>query len=356
MPQSAREPVAAGRHDPDGRARTDRPGRPGDDDPARRTGAVLAPRRRRPVRWARCGTTWGRRWRGVARRRPRRRAGGLNLVETDPAPRGRRRRAARVSPAARRERAGHVVGVTGPPGPASRRCSPRSSTDGAPAGGPSPCSRSTPPPSARGGSLLGDRARIDLDPGPWRLHPLDGRRRAAGRPRAGDPRRRAGPGAAFDIVVIETVGVGQSETDVADAADTVAVIVQPGSGDALQFLKCGIMEIPTSWWSRSPTSADRPARAPDLHARCAPSATGPRRSSPSPRAARTGSTSSSTPSDAHRAAADVPTHRRDARRQHRDRRLPPQQYVDESKNSDKARRIAGDRRHHRRGGRHCWRH
>ena len=50
--------------------------------------------------------------------------------------------------------------------------------------------------------------------------------------------------AAFDVVVIETVGVGQSETDVADVADTVAVVVQPGSGDALQFLKAGIMEIP----------------------------------------------------------------------------------------------------------------
>ena len=45
-------------------------------------------------------------------------------------------------------------------------------------------------------------------------------------------------------MVIETVGVGQSETDVAEAADTVAVVVQPGSGDALQFLKAGIMEVP----------------------------------------------------------------------------------------------------------------
>jgi LAO/AO transport system kinase len=44
--------------------------------------------------------------------------------------------------------------------------------------------------------------------------------------------------------VIETVGVGQSETDVADVADTVAVVVQPASGDVLQFLKAGIMEIP----------------------------------------------------------------------------------------------------------------
>ena len=44
--------------------------------------------------------------------------------------------------------------------------------------------------------------------------------------------------------MIETVGVGQTETEVADVADTVAVIVQPGGGDALQFLKSGIMEIP----------------------------------------------------------------------------------------------------------------
>jgi LAO/AO transport system kinase len=50
--------------------------------------------------------------------------------------------------------------------------------------------------------------------------------------------------AAFDVVVIETVGVGQAETDVADVADTVVVVVQPGSGDVLQFLKSGIMEIP----------------------------------------------------------------------------------------------------------------
>jgi LAO/AO transport system kinase len=49
---------------------------------------------------------------------------------------------------------------------------------------------------------------------------------------------------AFDVVVIETVGVGQSETEVAEVADTVAVIVQPGAGDVLQFLKSGIMEVP----------------------------------------------------------------------------------------------------------------
>ena len=40
------------------------------------------------------------------------------------------------------------------------------------------------------------------------------------------------------------MGVGQSETEIAEVADTVAVVVQPGSGDVLQFLKSGIMEIP----------------------------------------------------------------------------------------------------------------
>jgi LAO/AO transport system kinase len=49
---------------------------------------------------------------------------------------------------------------------------------------------------------------------------------------------------AYDVVVVETVGVGQSETDVEEVCDTVAVVVQPASGDALQFLKAGIMEVP----------------------------------------------------------------------------------------------------------------
>lgn len=102
-------------------------------------------------------------------------------------------------------------------------------------------------PSSRrsGGSLLGDRARIDRDP-------ADGgvfiRSTAAGDRLGGlAPATRAAAtalAAAFDVVVIETVGVGQSETDIADVADTVAVVVQPGSGDVLQFLKSGIMEIP----------------------------------------------------------------------------------------------------------------
>jgi LAO/AO transport system kinase len=96
-----------------------------------------------------------------------------------------------------------------------------------------------------GGSLLGDRARIDHDPKD------DGiliRSTAAGTRLGGlaAPTREAvqALAPAFDIVVVETVGVGQSETDVEEVSDTTVVVVQPGSGDTLQFIKAGIMEVP----------------------------------------------------------------------------------------------------------------
>jgi LAO/AO transport system kinase len=50
--------------------------------------------------------------------------------------------------------------------------------------------------------------------------------------------------ASFDITVIETVGVGQSEIDIAKMSDTTCFVAQPGSGDSIQYLKAGIMEIP----------------------------------------------------------------------------------------------------------------
>jgi LAO/AO transport system kinase len=96
-----------------------------------------------------------------------------------------------------------------------------------------------------GGALLGDRARIAADPCDRGVFI---RSMAAGGRLGGlAPATRAAAhalAAAFDVVVIETVGVGQSETEVAEVADTVVVTVQPGSGDTLQFLKSGIMEIP----------------------------------------------------------------------------------------------------------------
>jgi LAO/AO transport system kinase len=172
----------------------------------------------------------------------------LNLVESR-APQDRPEIAAllrAVSPGVLgHEAPGHVVGVTGPPGAGkssllSELCQEWRAV------GRSVAVLAVDPSSKRsGGSLLGDRARIAFDPEDRGLFI---RSTAAGDRLGGlAPATRAAAqalAAAFDIVVIETVGVGQSETEVGEVADTVAVIVQPGSGDVLQFLKSGIMEIP----------------------------------------------------------------------------------------------------------------
>ncbi len=172
----------------------------------------------------------------------------LNLLESRSAPAREQVEAmlAATSPAELgAEAPGHVVGVTGPPGVG------KSSLLSALVAGWRRRGRSvavlTVDPSSRrsGGALLGDRARIDVDPGDRAVFV----RSTATRGRLGGlaaPTRAAASAlaVAFDVVVIETVGVGQSETEVADVADTVAVIVQPASGDVLQFLKAGIMEVP----------------------------------------------------------------------------------------------------------------
>jgi GTPase len=143
------------------------------------------------------------------------------------------------------EAPGHVVGVTGPPG-AGKSTLLSALVAAWRAADRSVAVLAVDPSSKRsGGALLGDRARIEADPADRGLFI---RSTAAGERLGGlAPATRAAAqalAAAFDVVVIETVGVGQSETEVAEAADTVAVVCQPGSGDALQFIKAGIMEIP----------------------------------------------------------------------------------------------------------------
>src|SRR5918997_3336210 len=151
-----------------------------------------------------------------------------------------------VSPAALgREAPGHVVGVTGPPG-AGKSSLLSELVRAWRAAGRSVAVLAVDPSSKRsGGALLGDRARIVVDPADRAVFI---RSMAAGGRLGGlAPATRAAAhalAAAFDVVVIETVGVGQSETEIAEVADTVAVVVQPGGGDVLQFLKSGIMEIP----------------------------------------------------------------------------------------------------------------
>ncbi len=172
----------------------------------------------------------------------------LNLVESraDTAPSEPEALLATVSPAALGgEAPARIVGVTGPPGVGKSTL-----LSGLLAAwrrrGESVALLAVDPSSRRsGGSLLGDRARIDRDPSDASVFI---RSTAAGDRLGGlAPATRAAVAAlsaAFDVVVIETVGVGQSETEVAEVADTVAVVIQPGSGDVLQFLKAGIMEVP----------------------------------------------------------------------------------------------------------------
>jgi LAO/AO transport system kinase len=143
------------------------------------------------------------------------------------------------------EAPGHIVGVTGPPG-AGKSTLLSALLHAWRASGRSVAMLAVDPSSKRsGGSLLGDRARIDFDPTDRAVLI---RSTAAGERLGGlAPATRTAAqalAAAFDVVVIETVGVGQAETEVADVADTVVVVVQPGSGDVLQFLKSGIMETP----------------------------------------------------------------------------------------------------------------
>jgi LAO/AO transport system kinase len=172
----------------------------------------------------------------------------LNLIE-DRSPASREQTAkllAEVSPSALGgEASAHLIGVTGPPGAGKSTLLSALVTHWRGQGRTVAVLAVDPSSKRSGGSLLGDRARIDHDP---RDDGILIRSTAAGGRLGGlaAPTREAADAlaAAYDVVVVETVGVGQSETDVEEVADTVAVVVQPGSGDTLQFLKAGIMEVP----------------------------------------------------------------------------------------------------------------
>lgn len=139
----------------------------------------------------------------------------------------------------------HVVGITGPPGVG------KSTLINALISGWRQRNRrvaviAVDPSSRRsGGALLGDRTRLSTDPEDTGIFV----RSMAARDRLGGLAGLTVSAmvlmrALYDVVLIETVGVGQSETDVVRVADTVLFCVQPGSGDSLQFMKAGIAEIP----------------------------------------------------------------------------------------------------------------
>ena len=96
-----------------------------------------------------------------------------------------------------------------------------------------------------GGAVLGDRIRMGSNVGDMDVffRSMSARGQLGGLSMATADAAKALDAFGKDVVVIETVGAGQNEVDVVRTADTVAVLVQPGSGDDVQTLKAGILEI-----------------------------------------------------------------------------------------------------------------
>jgi LAO/AO transport system kinase len=139
----------------------------------------------------------------------------------------------------------HVIGITGPPGVGKSTLT-NTLVARARARGESVGVIAVDPSSRRtGGALLGDRARIATDPGDQGVFV----RSMAARDRLGGLSDQTVAAmvlmrAIYDLVLIESVGIGQSEADISFVADTVLLCVQPGSGDSLQFMKAGVTELP----------------------------------------------------------------------------------------------------------------
>jgi LAO/AO transport system kinase len=96
------------------------------------------------------------------------------------------------------------------------------------------------------GALLGDRIRLTdhfLDPGVF-IRSMANRGALGGLSEAALQAALLMDAAGKDDVLLETVGVGQAEVDIIDHADTIVLVLMPGSGDSIQALKAGVMEIP----------------------------------------------------------------------------------------------------------------
>jgi len=102
------------------------------------------------------------------------------------------------------------------------------------------------PSSTRsGGSILGDKTRMELlsrDPNAF-IRPTPSSGALGGVARRTREAMLAADAAGYDVVIIETVGVGQSETQVCDMVDMFVLLLSPGGGDELQGIKRGIMEL-----------------------------------------------------------------------------------------------------------------
>jgi LAO/AO transport system kinase len=139
-----------------------------------------------------------------------------------------------------------TIGITGPPG-AGKSTLVTSLTSLSRANGLEVAVLSIDPSSPfTAGALLGDRVRMSehyLDDGVF-IRSMATRGMTGGLAPAALDAVLLMDAAGFDEVLIETVGVGQSEVQIASHADTVVLVLVPGAGDSVQLIKAGIMEIP----------------------------------------------------------------------------------------------------------------
>ena len=139
----------------------------------------------------------------------------------------------------------HVVGITGAPG-VGKSTTTNALVRALRAKGEKVAVLAVDPSSPfSGGALLGDRIRMTdaaSDPGVW-IRSLASRGHLGGLSVSTPQAVRVLDAAGFDTVLVETVGVGQSEVEIAGAADTTLVLLAPGMGDGIQAAKAGILEI-----------------------------------------------------------------------------------------------------------------
>ena len=139
----------------------------------------------------------------------------------------------------------HLVGITGPPGAGKSTLVAALIGEVRAAGRPVAVVAVDPSSPITGGALLGDRVRMQSyagDPDVF-IRSMAARGHAGGLASTTTAAAAVLDAAGFDLVLIETVGTGQSEVEVAAAADTTVVLEAPEMGDEVQAIKAGLLEV-----------------------------------------------------------------------------------------------------------------